>query len=481
MGLDAGLADEPASTPSQKALRTSAGRRYDAAHLSWAACVCARPRAILEEDRMQKLSRSIALLAAMVLILAACQGTNTGNSSASTGSGGAGATKGTIVIGVDLPLSGGEAPNGQPTLSGIKLAIEKANGQAGGYKIETDVRDDAVNGTHNPEQGATNVQALIANENVIAMVGPFNSNVGKAEIPLTSPAGLLQCSPANTNPSLTKKGADGKFLRGDNPVSYIRVATTDDIQGPALADYLYTTLKKTKVFIVDDTETYGKGLADTFEAKFKDLGGTVTARQGVPNPDGSADYTSILTAAKGAGPDSVMYGGVTTTGGAKLRTQMADVGMGDLSYIGGDGIVDGSGDTTSSYVNLAGPAAANSFGSVAATHDIPNAGDFAAAFKAKYATDPGAYSAPAYACTQVILAAVEAVAKDAKDMKDLREKVRAYVTTGGQKFDTALGPVSFDENGDSSQKVISFYKTDMTAADGKGDWVFASQKDFAGQ
>ena len=431
---------------------------------------------------MQKLSRSIALLAAMVLILAACQGTNTGSSSASTGSGGSGGgTKGTIVIGVDLPLSGGEAPNGQPTLSGVKLAILKANGQAGGYTVTTDVRDDAVNGTHNPEQGATNVQALVANENVIAMVGPFNSNVGAAEIPVTSPAGLLQCSPANTATSLTKKGSDGKFLRGSNPVNYIRVATTDDVQGPALADYLYTKLKKTKVFIVDDTETYGKGLADAFEAKFKELGGTVTARQGVPNPDGSADYTSILTAAKGAGPDSVMYGGVTTTGGAKLRTQMADVGMGSLPFIGGDGIVDGSGDTASSYVNLAGPAAANSYGSVAAIHDIPNAGDFAAAFKAKYGTDPGAYSAPAYACTQIILAAIDAVAKDAKDMKDLREKVRAYVTKAGQKFDTALGPVSFDENGDSSQKIISYYKVDMTAAAGKGDWVFDSQKDFGGQ
>lgn len=428
---------------------------------------------------MQKLSRSIALLAAMVLILAACQGTNTGSSSASTGSGGSGgATKGTIIIGVDLPLSGGEAPNGQPTLSGVKLAIEKANGQAGGYAVGTDVRDDAVNGTHNAEQGATNVQALAANENIVAMVGPFNSSVAAAEIPVTSPAGLLQCSPANTATALTQKDATGKFLRGDNPVSYVRVATTDAIQGAGLADLLYTTLGKKSVFIVDDTEVYGKGLADSFEAKFKDLGGAVTARQGVPNPDGSADYTSILTAAKGANPEAVFYGGVTTTGGAKLRTQMADVGMGALPYMGGDGISDGAGDTESSYINLAGDAAANSYSSVAAIHDIPNAGEFAAAFKAKYGSDPGAYSAPGYACTQVILAAVEAVAKDAKDMKDLREKVRAYVTTGGQKFDTVLGSISFDENGDSSQKVLSFYKVDMTAADGKGDWAFDHQTDY---
>ncbi len=434
---------------------------------------------------MQKLLRSVTPLAAMALILAACQGTgNTASQSQGTapsGSQAAGGAKGTIFIGVDLPLSGGEAPNGQPTLSGVRLLVDQMNAKGGvaGYKIDTDVRDDAVNGVHNPEQGATNAQALVGNEKVIGMVGPFNSNVGAAEIPVTAQAGLLQCSPANTNPGLTKADANGKFLRGDNPVSYVRVAATDDLQGPGLADYLYNTLGKKSVFIVDDTETYGKGLADTFEQKFKDLGGTVTGRQGVANPDGSADYTSILTNAKGGNPEAVMYGGVTTTGGAKLRTQMASTGMGDLPFIGGDGIVDGNGDSQGSFVNLAGPDAANSYGSVAAIHDIPNAGEFTDAFKAKYGQDPGAYSAPAYACAQVILKAVEAVAASATDMKDLRAKVRAYVATPSNSFDTVLGTLSFDENGDSSQKIISFYKTDPKADDGKGDWVFDKQQDFA--
>jgi branched-chain amino acid transport system substrate-binding protein len=423
---------------------------------------------------MQRHVRLAAPLAMAAIILAACQGG--GNTSSNPASGGGK----TVTIGVDLPLSGGEAPNGEPTLKGIELAIKEANakGGVGGYTIKTSVKDDAFNGVHNPDQGATNVTALVGDESVIGMVGPYNSNVGAAEIPITAPAGLLQCSPANTNPTLTKKDAEGKLLRGENPVSYVRVAATDDLQGPALADYLYTTLGKKTVFIVDDTETYGKGLADTFEAKYKELGGTVTGRQGVTNSDGSADYTSILTAAKGANPESVMYGGVTSTGGAKLRTQMADVGMGELPFIGGDGIVDGNGSTDGSYVNLAGEDAANSYGSVAAIHDIPNADDFSSRYNAEYSKSPGAYSASAYACTQIILKALEASA-GATDMKDLREKVRAYVT-GGNEFDTVLGKVSFDENGDSSQKIISFYKVD-TAAENGGDWVFDSQKDFAGQ
>ncbi|HEX5397143.1 MAG TPA: branched-chain amino acid ABC transporter substrate-binding protein [Candidatus Limnocylindria bacterium] len=428
---------------------------------------------------MQRHVRFVAPIALAALILAACQGG--GNTSSNPASGGGNGKS--VTIGVDLPLSGGEAPNGEPTLKAIQLAVKEANaaGGIGGYDIKVSVKDDAVNGVHNPDQGATNVTALVGDENVIGMVGPYNSNVGAAEIPITAPAGLLQCSPANTAPSLTKPDAEGKLLRGDNKVSYVRVAATDDLQGPALADYLYTTLGKKSVFIVDDTETYGAGLADTFEAKFKELGGTVTARQGVTNSDGSADYTSILTAAQGANPEAVMYGGVTSTGGAKLRTQMADVGMGDLPFVGGDGIVDGNGSTDGSYVNLAGEDAANSYGTVAAIHDIPDADAFSKKYNDEYGEDLGAYSASAYACTQIILKALTETASSASDMKDLREKVRAYVTDSANKFDTVLGQISFDENGDSSQKIISYYKVDTSAADGAGDWVFDSQKDFAGQ
>lgn len=421
---------------------------------------------------MQRHVRLVAPLAMAALILAACQG---GGNTASSSGNASGSGK-TVTIGVDLPLSGGEAPNGEPTQKGIELAVKEANanGGVGGYQVKLSIKDDAVNGVHNPDQGATNVQQLVSDENVVAMVGPYNSNVGAAEIPVTSAAGLLQCSPANTNPTLTKPDASGKLLRGDKPVSYVRTAATDDFQGPALAVYLHDTLSKNSVFIVDDTETYGKGLADEFEKKFKELGGTVTGRQGVPNSDGSADYTSVLTAAKGDNPEAVMYGGVTTTGGAKLRNQMADVGMGDLPYIGGDGIVDGSAATDGSYMNLAGENAANSFGSVAAIHDIPDPEGFANKYKAEYNSDPGAYSAPAYACTQIILKAIAESAANASDMKALREAVRAYVTDTNNTFDTVLGPVTFDENGDTSQKIISMYKADTSA----GDWVFDKQIDL---
>jgi len=411
-------------------------------------------------------------LATVVVAAAGCS-----SSSSSPGSGDNSGGK-TVKIGVDLPLSGGEAPNGEPTLNGIKLAVKQANDAGGvnGYNIDLSVQDDAVNGVHDPQQGAKNVTALAADSAVIGMVGPYNSNVGIAEVPVTNEAGLLQCSPANTNPGITKPEFGALDVRKANPdkINYVRVATTDDIQGPAGAQYAYNDLGARNALIIDDTETFGKGVADQFEKEFTALGGTVVDHVGLPGS--TTDYTSALTAAKSKNPDVVYFGGVTTTGGGVLRKQMAQAGMGDLPYVGPDGIVDGSGATDGSFINIAGDAAANSYGTIAAIHDIPNPTEFSDAYKAEYNKDPGAYSAPAYACTQIILDALKNVTAT-DDMAALREAVRAYVTSG-QTFDTILGTVGFDQNGDTTQHIISFYATDMTAADGKGDWVFQKQQHF---
>ena len=98
-------------------------------------------------------------------------------------------------------MSGAETANGEPTANGVKLAIKQSNAKNAipGYTLDINVQDDAVNGAHDPQQGATNMHTLVADTSVIGVVGPFNSNVAKAEIPISNAAGLLQCSPANTN------------------------------------------------------------------------------------------------------------------------------------------------------------------------------------------------------------------------------------------------------------------------------------------
>ena len=223
--------------------------------------------------------------------------------------------------------------------------------------------------------------------------------------------------------------------------------------------------------VVDDTETYGKGLADHFEAEWKKLGGTVVdgSSHGVPK-SGQGDFTSLLTKAKGQNPDVVFYGGVTATGGGLLRKQMVTGRHGRHPVHRRRRHQDGAATARArSSTSPATQGDVNSYMPVAATHDIPNPEKFAAEYKAMFGTDPGAYSASGYACAQVILEALESDGGD-------REKVRAYVTDPAHTFDTVVGKFTFDAIGDTTQRIISLYKVDPSTKD--GNWV--SQKELRG-
>jgi len=392
--------------------------------------------------------KGFAALAAVAILAAACGGSTGGK---------------TLTIGISLPLSGSALASAGPAQNGAELAVSEAT--IDGYTLAVKVLDHAVNGAHDPAQAAADMTTLVGDETVVAVVGPFNSGSAKAQIPVSSEAGLLQCSPSNTNPDLTK-GDAGAALRAGRPVNYIRVATTDDIQGPAVAAYAFSQGKKS-VFIVDDTEVYGKGIADAFAAKFVELGGTVVGREAADKT--VTDFSAIVAKAAAAKPDSFFYGGVTSSGAGLVRKAMIQAGL-NVPYYGGDGIQDGNGD--GSYIAVAGDASADSYSSVAAIHDIPAAADFAAKYKAKFGEDPGSYSASGYACAQIIIEAIKAAVAGGEVT---RETVRAAALTAGATYDTVLGPVGFDENGDTTQKIISLYKVE------NGDWVFDAQIDYAAQ
>jgi branched-chain amino acid transport system substrate-binding protein len=416
-----------------------------------------------EEESYMKLARFGVLGVTAALALSACSG----------GPGGSGGGGTAIKIGIELPMTGGEAPNGVPTANGVALALSQIT--VPGFSITINQQDDALNGKHDANTGAKNVQTLANDSQVLFVVGPYNSSVAQAEIPVTNAAGLMQCSPANTAVGLTK-GADGAALRKTNPskLAYVRVATTDDNQGAGIADIAYNTANAKSVYAADDTQTYGKGLVDGFAAAFGKLGGQVLKRDGIP--DSTTDFTSYVTALKGLNAQAVVYGGVTTSGLGLFRKQMAAAGLSNIPFVGGDGINDGSAATASSFLNLAGDDGdMNTYSTVAAIHDIPDPTKFGTDYKAKFNTDPGSYSAPAYACTQIFLTALQAVASSAGgDLAKLREAVRAYVADPSHTYSTVLGNVGFDANGDTTQHTISYYKYDATAK----DWVFLKQRDF---
>ncbi len=417
-----------------------------------------------------------ALALAAVFVAAGCSGGSSGEK--------------VLKLGVTLPLSGGSAADGQPTLKGAQLAVDEINekGGIGGYTIQLFPLDHAVNGKYNEQQAAQDMQTFVNDPTVFGIVGPYNSAVAKVQIPIGNDAGLLQCSPANTNQGLTKPEFGGLELRKNNPerIAYVRVAATDDIQGPAMSVYAYNTLGLRNILVIDDVTTFGKGVADTFQAKFEELGGTIADRVGAGAE--TTDFNAIVTAATGKNPDAVYYGGVVTSGAGLLLKQMRQQGM-DIPILGPDGIVNGNGDAEGSLIKIAGTDSfgadtKQAFGTIAAIGDFPAKAAFDAAFVEHFKADkefnqPGAYSGPAYACATVVLNSLEAFLKanSGADNAAIREGVRAWASDSTHSFETVLGTTAFDANGDTTQPFISFYTVDP-AAPNNGDWVFKEQLNF---
>jgi branched-chain amino acid transport system substrate-binding protein len=408
--------------------------------------------------------RGAALTGVALIGLAACGG------SSSSGTG----TKGTVKIGIDLPLSGNETSNGVPTKNGALFAIKQANDKGGieGFKIDSVVLDDAVNGVHDPQQGAKNVQQFVADTSVLAMVGPFNSNVARAEMPIASTGNLPMISPSNTGECLTQThpyctNGEPASLHPGGKTNYFRVCTTDNIQGPALADYATKTLKKTKVYILDDRETYGLGIANNFELQFKKDGGTVAGHEGF---DGKStdDFKSFLNKAKAANVDLIFFGGTDTNKGGIIRNQMK--GILAVPYMGGDGI------QTTQFLKDADGNADGSYSSIAAVNaeTLPAAKTFLDGFKAfkPAATDFGAYTANAYDAANIEIQAIGVAIKAGGGNKPDREAVRKAIVA--VNYTGAIGHTTFDNNGDTSNRIISFYQTTG------GKWTFVDQITFKG-
>jgi len=406
--------------------------------------------------------------ASLAMVVGAC-----GNST--------GAAPTAIKIAIELPLQGSEKAASQPIINGIRLAVKQAGGKAGGYTItvpDSAIFDDALpsSGAHDPQTGANNMTKIVSDEQYMGVIGPLNSSVAKAQIPISNASGLLQCSPANTNPDLTK-GAPAAAIR-TKPNNYVRVVTTDDIQGPAAALYIYNTLGKKSVYIIDDTETFGKGVADAFEKAFTGAGGKVVKHDAAPKT--TQDYVSIMTAAKALNPESIYFGGVTATGGARILLAAQQAGLGDVPYVGPDGINDGSGETKDSFLNLAADAAKNSYSTLAGIGDFPGKAQFDLDYKTEYGIDATGYAGTGYACAQVVIDAINRAGQTSPaDMTAMREAVRKAGTDTAAKYTTIVGDITFNADGDTSQKIVSIYSVDPAGANGKGDWKFETQVDYA--
>ena len=147
-----------------------------------------------------KLPKVSALAAVSILAFAACS-TPGASTAPSAGGGGGDTSKGTVNIAIELPLQGSELAASQPIVNGIRLAVKQAGGAAGGYAIEIPdsmVFDDALNGAHDPQNGA-NTAKIVGEPNVSGSAA--HSSVASAD-PVSNERPLH--APANTNPDLTR-------------------------------------------------------------------------------------------------------------------------------------------------------------------------------------------------------------------------------------------------------------------------------------
>jgi branched-chain amino acid transport system substrate-binding protein len=389
---------------------------------------------------------------------------------AACGTSGGGSGNKALKIGTELPVSGTDAGVGLPTQYGVDLAVQQNKDLGSGYTLDVVHKNDVGTSGPDPSIGAANVQQLIADSSVMAIVGPFNSGVAKQEIPIINKNTIVAISPTNTNPGLTKQefaqenGINFDLLHpAGKPEAYFRLAGTDDVQGKVDADIaLAAPVSATTAYVIDDNTTYGKGLAKVFTTEFTSHGGSVVGSTSI-TPDQVSNLPQLATTIVSKNPGVVFYGGVTSGGGGALKKDLVEKG-GNMPMVGGDGIADDP-----AWITTAGSAAVNTYGTVAAP-DITgltsaSAQTFITAYKAAFpGKDLLPYSASAYDAAMIEITAIKNLIKAGKSVT--RSAIRDEVA--GISYDGVTGHISFDANGDNSgQKVFSVYGV---GADGK--WAF---------
>ncbi|GCE12752.1 branched-chain amino acid ABC transporter substrate-binding protein [Tengunoibacter tsumagoiensis] len=424
----------------------------------------------------KRLARIFALSLSVPLLLGTLAACGAGTSSGSTSNN----DVVTIKVATELPVSGKDTSSGKPTENGAHVAVDELQNSIPGYKIVFEAKDDVGSaGTNDPTVGAQNIKSLITDTQVAGVVGPFNSGVAKAEMPDANNAPLALISPSNTNQCLTQENPDigckgsndlVPTLRPTGKVTYFRIATTDDHQGPANADYLYkeANLNLKKAYVIDDTTVYGVGIATTFSNEWTKLGGTVLGRSSEPST--TTSYVSLLTDIASKQPDVIYFGGTDANGGLSVRQQMQQVpALKNTVYAGGDGLV------TDTFATTIGTTGGPVFGTVASSDSSknPNYQKFLDSYK-KYG-DIGSYSAAGYDCMKILInaihKAIDAGAKPAASGDtEAAKKFRQAVIDQIQKtsYDGLTGHHSFDVNGDTTNKVITIQQ--IETVDGKAAW-----------
>ncbi len=375
------------------------------------------------------------------LALSAC-GTRGGSDGDATG----GASENKVAkIGVIAPLSGDLAALGKGIEHSVDLAIKQANESKAipGWTLELAAEDDQAT----PDVGKNAATKLASDKDVVAVVGTLNSSVAQSVQPVLASANIVQVSPANTNPALSQ-GADFLTAPKRTYPTYFRTCTTDSIQGPFAARYMFEKAGFKEIATVHDKKTYGQGLVDAFSKEYTKLGGKIVAAETI-NPDDDK-YDAVVSKIKPSNPKAVYYGGEFPQAGP-FSQQMKAAGL-NVPLMGGDGIYSGE------FIKLAGATADGDLATAigAPTDTLPSAKDFVSAYEAGgYAEPYEAYGAYSYDAANAIINALKVSLKDAASAEAARQPTVDAMSSVA--FDGVTGKVAFDEYGDTTSRVLTVY------------------------
>ena len=323
-----------------------------------------------------------------------------------------------VKLAVGGPITGPSAATGAQMKNGVDQAAADINAAGGilGQKIIVSYGDDGSD----PKQGVS-VANKFAADGVKFVIGHYNSGVTMPSSEVYQENGILEITPASTNPTVTERKMWNIF----------RVCGRDDQQGAVAGEYIVKHFKGKKIAIVHDKTTYGKGLADETKKALTKGGMKEVLYEGVNT--GEKDFSALVSKIKSSGADLIYWGGLYTEGGLIVR-QMRDQGV-KAPLMGGDGI------TSDEFASVGGPGVEGTLMTYGPDpRNKPEAKKAVEEFRANK-FEPEAYTLYSYAGVQIIKQAAEAA--KSLDPKKVAEKMHS-----GMHFKTVLGDISYDKKGD---------------------------------
>jgi branched-chain amino acid transport system substrate-binding protein len=397
-------------------------------------------------------------LAALTTGVAAC-GSDSGSSG---GGGGGGASSGdiqgsTLTIYSSLPLQGGSRDNALAVNRGADIALQEKGGKVGNFTIKFEKLDDstASAGKWEPNQVQQNARKAVADKTTAAYLGEFNSGASALSIPTTNRAGILQVSPANTAIGLTKTdpadpGTPAKYYPTKKR-TYGRVVPPDTVQAAAQVTIWKENGCK-KVYIVNDKEVYGEGLATAAESAAKSGGIEIVGNEGYDPKAGN--YRSLAGKIAASGADCFFGSIITDNNGVQLFTDIAN-GAKSIKLFGPDGVAD---EAFTGKDGLAPAVAKRTLITVATLdpNDYPPAGKefFKTYVKETGDKTPAPYSIYGYEAMSVILDSINKAASDGKVSR--QEIIDQFFSTKGRQ--SVLGTYDIDKDGDTTLTDYGLYK-----------------------